>query len=154
MLQVLGRFGFPQANLMINPQLGGLSRALPLPPLDLTCNSIANEETSSAVTSLLLSENCNSSAQETLMNLSTSLLNNSSFNSKCSKKKNRLGRPPGSKNRKWIKEEYPVLKQIRDDSTTDEFQDDPELNREFQQFRWSLHLNENIKSQHNIITSI
>ncbi|KAF2891856.1 hypothetical protein ILUMI_14292 [Ignelater luminosus] len=154
--QVLGRFGFPQTNLMVNPQLGGLAGILPLPPLDLSnrMNQEGNEETSSAVSGLLMSEsgstqqwmnltNASNSSSSSSSSSSTSSSNRLPYIPRMSRKRGRLGRPPGSRNRKQIKEEFPILKQIRDEPNPDEFQDDPELSREFQQFRWTLHLNDN-----------
>lgn len=138
---------------MVNPQLGGLAGMLPLPPLDLSnrINQEGNEETSSAVSGLLMSESGNTQHWMHLVNASSSSGSSSSalpsnrlpYAPRMGRKRGRLGRPPGSRNRKQIKEEFPILRQIREEPNPDEFQDDPELSREFQQFRWTLHLNGN-----------
>ncbi|KAF5284030.1 hypothetical protein FQA39_LY17163 [Lamprigera yunnana] len=133
--QVLGRFGFPQSNLMINPQLGGLSGTLSLIPTEFsTVNREAIEETSTAV-STILQENNRSWINETVCSSSSPY---TKLISKTSVQKNKLK----NKNKKYIKDNTIALNEVEDE-VNDEFQDDPELSREFQQFKWNLHFNEN-----------
>ncbi|KAK4883499.1 hypothetical protein RN001_006818 [Aquatica leii] len=138
--QVLGRFGFPQSNLMVNPQLGGISGSLPVIPMVFSMsNHEAIEETSSAV-STILHEN-NRSWAEDIDSSSGSITNYSPYTKLISRKcgkKNKLK----NKNKKYAKENVSILKEVGEE-VTDEFQDDPELSREFQQFKWNLHFNEN-----------
>lgn len=58
--------------------------------------------------------------------------------------KRKLGRPPGSRNKKQ-KTKRENQKSNLEEGNGDEFQDDPELSREFQQFKWALHMTESTK---------
>lgn len=130
--QVLGRFGFPQNSLMVNPQLDGIRVVPQLLQLDIT----PINERKVMGSSILLPDNMQPWAAKmprVTMAMTPRMV----------KKRGRIGRPPGSKNRQ-IKEEENVIKQIQTEPTCDEFQDDPELSREFEQFKWTLHMNEKV----------
>lgn len=117
---------------MVNPQLGGIRSESRLPPIDLTVPHPAILESKNAIKHILKSEPKNE--------------NNWESTKKLNRKKGRVGRPPGSKNcRNQCKEDENALKQIQSDSNHDEFQDDPELSREFAQFKWTLHMNDKKK---------
>lgn len=127
--QVLGRFGFPQNSLMVNPQLDGIKVVPFAPQLDYT---FPLSERNMERPNLLIAENIQPS-------WSLKPFRNSLPGQRSSKKRGRIGRPPGSRN-KQFREEENVIKQIQCENTCDEFQDDPELSREFEQFKWTLHL--------------
>lgn len=119
---------------MVNPQLGGISGALTVPtPLDIEAEN--HEETSTAVSTLLMSE------QGTDINWmhphqNVIHLHYPPYVKLMSRKRGRLGRPPGSKNRKSPKDEVIVIKQMQE--TNDEFREDSELSRELQQFQMGV----------------
>ncbi|KAK5650970.1 hypothetical protein RI129_001999 [Pyrocoelia pectoralis] len=133
--QVLGRFGFPQSNLMINPQLGGISGTSTSIPIELSniCNV---QETSNAVSTIINEVNNKSWMEEIDNFMSPQLITDT-----C-KKNRRTGKrgPLRIKSEKHDKEEISFLKAVSEE-VNDEFKDDPELNREFQQFRRNIHLN-------------
>ncbi|KAF5270125.1 hypothetical protein FQR65_LT17905 [Abscondita terminalis] len=137
--QVLGRFGFSQSNLMVNPQLGGISGCFPLVPMVFSMsNHEGAEETSSAVSTILHDIR---SWNEDVDSSSSGTPNYSPYekliNRKCVKK-SRLK----NKNMIYAKENVNILKDVGEE-VIDEFEDDPELSREFQQFKWNLQINEN-----------
>lgn len=82
--QVLGRFGFPECNLMINPQLGGI-KELPVVPDVTEFNDISANELRNAISSITIDGN-------------SVFITEPSYGSLGRKK--RLGRPIGSKNKK------------------------------------------------------
>lgn len=117
---------------MVNPQLGGIRSESQLPPLDLTLPHPAILESRNAIKNILKSEPNHE--------------NNWDSTKRLNRRRGRVGRPPGSRNYKnQCKEEENALRQIQSDSNQDEFQDDPELSREFAQFKWTLHMNDNTK---------
>ncbi|KAL3278487.1 hypothetical protein HHI36_013806 [Cryptolaemus montrouzieri] len=120
--QVLGRFGFPQCNLMVNPQLGGIKELPPL--LDLRdFNDISTDELQNAISSITTDGN--------IFMPETTFQNNF----RQIHRKKRLGRPPGSKNKKNLIGETsrgPIINQ--------DFQDDPELSEQLQQFAMNLNI--------------
>ncbi|XP_008190469.2 uncharacterized protein LOC103312201 [Tribolium castaneum] len=87
--QVLVRFGFPQCNLMVNPQLGGIKELPPLP--DSMDGNYAAKELQTAISSI--------------------------SEAGSSEGKRRQGRPPGSKNKKNKNEliTYKIAKDFQDD---------------------------------------
>lgn len=111
---------------MVNPQLGSIRTVPSLPPLPSNLQS--PEETRTAVSSILLNE---STSDLSWPSISPEIENHAITI------KRKVGRPPGSKNKRQRKD---VIKIIQDDGNPEEFQDDPELCREFQQFRWALHM--------------
>lgn len=125
--QVLGRFGFPQSSLMINPQLGALSSI----QTEFSNSSIRNvEETSNAVSTIINDTN-NKSWREEIDNLTVKCTSYKKIGSKA-KKSRRM-----KKHEKRERPEILYLKEVSE-APNDEFQDDPELNREFQQFRRNI----------------
>lgn len=119
--QVLGRFGFPQGSLMINPQLGGIKQLPPLPELT-EFNRPPSTELQNAISSISVD---GPFSMPSLLdrNLQPNVI----------KRKKRLGRPPGSKNRKLRAESRNIAH---------DFQDDPELNQELQQFAINLNMSQ------------
>lgn len=110
---------------MVNPQLGSIRSVPPLLPLP-SPSLQSPEETRSAVSSILINEaNADLSWQNARSEIETP------------KPKRKAGRPPGSRNKRQRKD---IIKMIQDDGNPEEFQDDPELCREFQQFKWALHM--------------
>ncbi|RZC36392.1 uncharacterized protein BDFB_001763 [Asbolus verrucosus] len=106
--QVLVRFGFPQCNLMVNPQLGGIKELPPLPD-SIDGSTYSAKELQTALSSI----------------------SNSEASSSATESKRRQGRPPGSKNKK-TKNEILTYKLTKD------FQDDPELSKELEKFAISF----------------
>ncbi|KAI4459137.1 hypothetical protein MML48_6g00001696 [Holotrichia oblita] len=128
--QVLGRFGFPQSSLMINPQLGGLRGVSVQPPLDLSAPAHINLETHTAVSTILEDREKSNEA-------GTSWPQYNMYNvKKTHKKRGRIGRPPGTKSQK-AKEN---VKSVAVEAIHDDFPNDPELRKEFEQFKWTLHM--------------
>ncbi|GJQ84475.1 hypothetical protein Trydic_g15676 [Trypoxylus dichotomus] len=127
--QVLGRFGFPQSSLMINPQLGGLRGVSIQPPLDLSAPAHINLETHTAVSTIVDDRDRSNEAGVAWSQYGFNLKKNH-------KRRGRIGRPPGTKNQK-LKEN---VKPIAVEPIHDDFPDDPELRKEFEQFKWTLHL--------------
>ncbi|CAH0554007.1 unnamed protein product [Brassicogethes aeneus] len=117
--QVLGRFGFPPCSLMVNPQLGGIKELPPLPDTQDFISTPQNE-LQNAISSISSPNSSNLGTQ----------LSNSSFSERYQRIKKKKGRPFGSKNKK-IKTEATY-------SMPQEFHDDPELRREFEQYALNL----------------
>ncbi|XP_044756935.1 uncharacterized protein LOC123315340 isoform X2 [Coccinella septempunctata] len=123
--QVLGRFGFPQCNLMINPQLGGIRELPPVPDIaefnDISANELRNAISSITIdgNNVFIAENANEyGAVDTVGPMG---------------RRKRLGRPPGSKNKKRLAGDLRGV-------ISHDFQDDPELNQELQQFAMNLNI--------------
>lgn len=115
---------------MINPQLGGLRGVSVQPPLDLSAPAHINLETHTAVSTILEDREKSNEA-------GTSWPQYSVYNvKKPHKKRGRIGRPPGTKNQK-TKEN---VKSVAAEAIHDDFPNDPELRKEFEQFKWTLHM--------------
>ncbi|KAJ8981544.1 hypothetical protein NQ317_009803 [Molorchus minor] len=114
--QVLGRFGFPQSSLMINPQLGGIKELPPIP--DNTESKLKSRELQSAISSIMPENHLQTA-------LASSPLTFEEFE--------RRGRPLGSSNKRQ--------KFDLNGSLTQDFKDDPELSQELQQFANIFNLN-------------
>ncbi|XP_018332211.1 uncharacterized protein LOC108741787 isoform X2 [Agrilus planipennis] len=130
--QVLGRFGFSKNNVIVNPHLtyGGINGNFL--PLDLsTDNPEGYEEANAAVSNLLLSEEM--VPQKTVSYAATTFEDPTRF---LQRKRRRTGRPPGSKN----KMKKPSI-EVKEEEV---FENDPELHREFEQFKWMMSM-----SNHN-----
>lgn len=132
LLKVLGRFGFPQSSLMVNPQLGcmRLQEAALLPPLDLT-----------KPTNLIQSHNLNKPSTTSSIQIPLSRKRETfELNKKIKRKtKGKIGRPCKNKLQNMMKDDN-ILHQIENENQDELFRDDPELRKEFAQFKWSLHL--------------
>lgn len=111
---------------MVNPQLGCIRTVPSFSPLPSNLQS--HEETRSAVSSILLNDSNSDLSWPTI---------SPEVENRASSSKRKVGRPPGSKNKRQRKD---VIKIMQDDGNPEEFQDDPELCREFQQFKWALHM--------------
>ncbi|XP_017778640.1 PREDICTED: uncharacterized protein LOC108564198, partial [Nicrophorus vespilloides] len=122
--QVLGKFGYLQNSLMVNPQLGGLTLPfLPIPP-QTEVPDLGNVETRNAVSNLL-QENPNTWPQS----------------SQTAQTLKRRGRPRGSNKRSSKTKPFRNRKQyLRANEGMDDFTDDPELRKELEQFQWALHM--------------
>ncbi|KAK9884440.1 hypothetical protein WA026_007286 [Henosepilachna vigintioctopunctata] len=125
--QVLGRFGFPQCNLMINPQLGGIKQ-LPLLPDITDLNDISTNELQNAISSITSDGNVFFSPESQFQNNCRQIV-----------RRKRLGRPPGSKNKKNL------MAETSRGPINHDFQDDPELSEELQQFAMNLNLPSDIQ---------
>nr|XP_022919298.1 uncharacterized protein LOC111428124 isoform X1 [Onthophagus taurus] len=137
--QVLGRFGFPQSSLMVNPQLGGLrASSTGVPPLDLSSPTQINLETRNAVSTILDSPNENQNENE-IKNWPSHGININQVKKNNNKKRGRIGRPTG----KIVKTKLlNVNRSVNVENINEEFQDDPELRKEFEQFKWALHMSD------------
>lgn len=128
--KVLGRFGFPQRSLMVNPQLGCINSIAALSPFTANTNLQTTDETRNAVSSILVGDNLSSGSSKRIG------IDNNSYGTvkrrKLYRKRNR-----GRRN--------DTTKLAQEIVNTDEFQDDPELNREFQQFKWTLRMSDDGK---------
>lgn len=128
--QVLGRFGFPQTSLMVNPQLNGIKDAN---SKETSPNSVQLQN--SLVTSLLNGDylkNNNHLMQRSKIRVTGG-------GQRLNKKKVKISKPTVNI---YKMEEENVIREIQTENNGDEFQDDPELSREFEQFKWTLHLND------------
>ncbi|KAJ8959519.1 hypothetical protein NQ314_006255 [Rhamnusium bicolor] len=115
---VLGRFGFPQSSLMVNPQLGGIKELPPMPNIQETKSK--SRELQSAISSIM---------PENPMppGLATNTLTFEEFEEINELTKKRRGRPPGSSNKKHKFD-------LTCGNLTQDFKDDPELSQELEQF--------------------
>lgn len=123
-IKVLGRFGFPQSSLMVNPQLGGI-KELPLitEPSETKSKS---RELQSAISSIMPE---NPMPAE----LGNSSLTFEEFEEINELTKKRRGRPPGSSNKKH-------KFNLNGGTLAQDFKDDPELSQELEQFATMFNL--------------
>lgn len=136
--QVLGRFGFPQNSLMVNPQLDGIKGSSGFSQFTLQTPTV---RPNSLVSSLLA---VGDSLKKSSQWIDDRQLNLKGCNQQRLSRKRKVGRSLVSKNRCFGRnDEENVMKQIQNENNVDEFQDDPELSREFEQFKWTLHMNDN-----------
>lgn len=119
---------------MVNPQLGSIRNTPPPPAVVPAATQVPADETRNAVSSILDGEPNNNLLWPSIQSIGH-FMNNSQNNAR---PKRKLGRPPGSKNKKQRKEG--VAKILQEEANADDFQDDPELRKEFQQFKWTLHM--------------
>lgn len=118
---------------MVNPQLGSIRNTPPPPAVIPPAVQTPADETRDAVSSILDDEQNNSLLWPSLQSINHFMNNTQSV-----RHKRKLGRPPGSKNKKQRKET--VTKMLQEEANADDFHDDPELRKEFQQFKWALHM--------------
>lgn len=116
---------------MVNPQLGGLRGVSVQPPLDLSTPAHINLETHTAVSTILDDRDKCSEAGTAWAQYNFASVK------KGHKRRGRIGRPPGTKSQK-LKENN--VKPVAVETIHDDFPDDPELRKEFEQFKWTLHM--------------
>lgn len=116
---------------MVNPQLGCISSITALSPFPINANLQTSDETRNAVSSILFNENKNGTSR--------SQADSASYGNA---KRRRLHRAPSKKGKGRRNDTTKLAQEI---VNTDEFQDDPELNREFQQFNWTLRMSDDVK---------
>nr|XP_023013236.1 uncharacterized protein LOC111503216 [Leptinotarsa decemlineata] len=122
--QVLGRFGFPQTNLMINPQLGSIRKLPPLPPPPIEkVEKPKLRELETAISSITPITNRPVSTSTPI-----SFEEFEKINEKSRKKR---GRPKA----------FNVNSAKRSKMSSVEFQDDPELSQELEKFAMKFKLN-------------
>lgn len=117
---------------MVNPQLGCINSINALSSFPVSSSLQASEETKIAVSSILVNENRNSVSRHTDIDAA----------SYGNVKKRRLHR---SQTKRSKGRRNDTRKMSQELVNTDEFQDDPELNREFQQFKWTLRMSDDDK---------
>lgn len=133
--QVLGRFGVPAGSLMVNPQLGGFKTMSLTPNSSCTSSPLSDEGRFDASRALMSQDDVrwgsfsNSSEQQ------------NGGSSHARKRRGSSNRKTNSCNQVNIDdEETEMLKQIRQAALDEDFADDPELSKEFEQFSWALHV--------------
>lgn len=115
---------------MVNPQLGGI------PQFDISHNFMSPHN---------LNKPSRNVSNESIGSKERSGIDDSNNNKKVKRKTGKVGRP--CKNKLQINAQKQdgnggnIPRQIENDSQEELFRDDPELNREFAQFKWSLHSN-------------
>ncbi|KAJ8952920.1 hypothetical protein NQ318_006537 [Aromia moschata] len=122
--QVLGRFGFPQSSLMVNPQLGGIKELPPIP--DIPENKIKSRELQSAISSI-------TPENPLPPGVANNALTFEEFEEMNELTKKRRGRPPGSSNKK---QKF----NLANGTLAQDFKDDPELSQELEQFATMFNL--------------
>lgn len=118
---------------MVNPQLGCINSITALSPFPINANLQTSEETRNAVSSILFNENKNGVPRSQTGGDSAPYGN---------AKRRRLHRGPNKRGKGRRNDATKLAQEI---VNTDEFQDDPELNREFQQFKWTLRMTDDGK---------
>lgn len=119
---------------MVNPQLGCISNLTQLPNFPVDVSLQASEETRNAVSSIL---------NESRNGFSRIQIETDDGPSCVNAKRRKLYRTPGRRGRS--KKGSDTMKMTQEVVGADEFQDDPELSREFQQFKWTLRMTDDGK---------